>query len=173
MLNDPKWHALWTHSRCEQKVHDQLIPRGFEVFLPRIQAGGRQGSNGQRAFSPMFPGYLFLRHAMDRAACVEVLKAKGLVKILGERWDRLASIPDDQIDVVRKAADAGLAALPHPYLREGQRVRILRGPLAGVEGIFVRGDAPKGLLVLSLELLRRSVAVEIDRTLVAAAGPKR
>ena len=69
---------------------------------------------------------------------------------------------------MRKVADAGLPALPYPYLREGQRMRILHGPLAGVEGIFVTGDPHKGLLVLSVEMLRRSVAVEVDCTLVAA-----
>jgi len=116
----------------------------------------------------MFPGYLFIRHCMDKTSYVEVLKSRGLVRVLGERWDRLSQIPDDEIDAVRKIADAGLPALPYPYLREGQRMRIQRGPLAGVEGIYVMGDPHKGLLVLSVELLHRSVAVEIDCTLVAA-----
>lgn len=117
----------------------------------------------------MFPGYLFIRHSLDKASYVEVLKSRGLVRILGERWDRLSSIPDDEIDAVRKVADAGLPVLPYLYLREGQRMRIQRGPLAGVEGIFVKGDPQKGLLVLSVELLQRSVAVEIDCTLVTAS----
>jgi len=117
----------------------------------------------------MFPGYLFIRHSMDKTSHVEVLKSRGLVRVLGERWDRLSTIPDDEIDAVRRTVDARLPALPYPFLREGQRMRILHGPLAGVEGIFVRGDAHKGLLVLSLELLRRSVAVAIDCTLVAVA----
>ena len=119
--------------------------------------------------TPMFPGYLFLRHSMDKTSYVEVLKSRGLVRILGERWDRLSPIPDDEIDAVRKITAAGLPVLPYLYLREGQRMRIQRGPLAGVEGIFLKGDPQKGLLVLSVELLQRSVAVEIDCTLVIAA----
>lgn len=164
-MNEPKWHALWTRSNCEQLVHDQLAPR-FQVFLPRVQIwrGGRK-----LVSKPMFPGYLFIRHSLDKGTYIEVRRSKGLVSILGERWDRLSSIPDGEIDAVRKVADAELAALHFPYLREGQRVRILGGPLAGVEGIFVKGDVHKGLLVLTLELLHRSVAVEIDCTLVAAA----
>ncbi len=168
MLNEPKWHAVWTHSNCEQLVHDQLAPKGFQVFLPRVQAWSRHGASRQLVSSAMFPGYLFIRHSMDKTSQIEILKCRGIVRILGERWDRLWSIPDDEIDVVRKVADAGLPALPYPYLREGQRMRILHGPLAGVEGIFVTGDPHKGLLILSVEMLRRSVAVEVDCTLVAA-----
>lgn len=169
MLVNPKWHALWTHSNCEQLVHDQLKTKGFQVFLPRVQAWRRLGDDKKLLSVPMFPGYLFIRHSMDKTSYVEVLKSRGVVRILGERWDRLSSIPDDEMDCVRTLADTGLPALPYPYLREGQRMRIQRGPLAGVEGIFVMGDADKGLLVLSVELLSRSVAVEIDCTLVAAA----
>ena len=168
MLNEPKWHAVWTHSNCEQLVHDQLAPKGFQVFLPRVQAWSRHGASRTLVSSAMFPGYLFIRHSMDKASYIEILKCRGIVRILGERWDRLWSIPDDEIDVVQRVAGAGLPALPYPYLREGQRMRILHGPLAGVEGIFVTGDPQKGLLVLSVEMLRRSVAVEVDCTLVAA-----
>jgi transcription antitermination factor NusG len=116
----------------------------------------------------MFPGYLFLHHAFDKASYVEVLKARGLVTILGERWDRLAVVPDAEIQAIRRVLDVRLPVLPYPYLREGQRVRIADGPLRDVEGIMVRSNPRKGLLVLSVELLRRSIAVEVDCTLVAA-----
>ena len=78
-------------------------------------------------------------------------------------------VPDSEIGAIHSALRARLPVLPHAYLREGQRVSIARGPLAGVEGIFVRGNPNKGLLVLSVHMLRRSVAVEMDCTLVAAA----
>jgi transcription antitermination factor NusG len=114
----------------------------------------------------MFPGYLFLHHAMDKASYVETRKARGLVRILGERWDRLAVVPDDEMEAVRRVVESHLPALPHPYLREGCRVRITRGPLADVEGILLRVKPNKGLLVVSLNLLQRSLAVEIDCTQV-------
>lgn len=117
----------------------------------------------------MFPGYLFLRHAMDKASYIEVRKARGLVRILGERSDRLAVVPDGEIEAIQRVLDARVPAMPHPYLREGQRVRITRGPLAGVEGILVQIKPNKGVLVLSVDLLQRSVAVAVDCTLVAAA----
>jgi transcription antitermination factor NusG len=107
---------------------------------------------------------------MDKASYIEVRKTRGLVAILGERWDRLAEIPNEEIEAIQKLLRADLPTVPHPYLREGQRVRIKRGPLADVEGILVQIKPNKGLLVISIDLLKRSVAVEVDCTLVTAAA---
>ena len=106
---------------------------------------------------------------MDHASYVEILKAKGLVRILGEGWRKLAVIPDTEINAIRRVVDAKLPVLAHPFLREGQRVRITRGPLAGIEGILARTKPDKGLLVLSIELFQRSIAVEVDCALAVAA----
>ncbi len=162
----PRWHALWTASRCERLVHDQLAARGFDVFLPELQVWSRRRGIRRLIPAPMFPGYLFVRHAMDKHSYIEIVKARGLVKVLGERWDRLAEVPDTEIAAVHRLHAAGVPALPHPYLREGQRVRIVRGALAGVEGTLVRTCPSRGLLVVSVHLLQRSVAVQIDCTLV-------
>jgi transcription antitermination factor NusG len=117
----------------------------------------------------MFPGYLFLHHALDKASYLVVRQARGLVRILGERWDRLAVVPEGEIAAIRRVVTAQVSVWAHPYLREGQRVRITQGPLAGVEGLLVEGKWHKGLLVLSIDLLQRSVAVEVDCTAVVAA----
>jgi transcription antitermination factor NusG len=106
---------------------------------------------------------------MDKVSFIEICKARGLVRILGERWDRLSIVPEPEIEAIKRVLGAQLPILPHPYLREGQRVRITTGPLAGVEGILVQMMPTKGLLVLSIDLLRRSIAVEIDATMVGAA----
>ena len=121
------------------------------------------------AHVPMFPSYLFVDHAMDKASYIEVRKSTGLVSILGERWDRLEVVPAPEIGALQRALHASLPIFPHPYLREGQRVRIVRGPLVDVEGIFVRGNPHKGLLIISINMLHRSVAVAVDSTLVEAA----
>jgi transcription termination/antitermination protein NusG len=163
------WYALYTRSHCEQLVHDQLIVKGFSLFLPKMEVWSRRGGLRHRILVPMFPSYLFLHHAMDKVGFIEVCKARGLVRILGERWDRLSIVPDAEIEAMQKVLSAQMPVLPHPYLREGQRVRVIHGPLAGVEGILVRTKPTKGLLVLSIELLQRSVAVEVDATLVEAA----
>jgi transcription termination/antitermination protein NusG len=164
-----KWHVLWTRSNCEQLVYDQLAAKGFHLFLPKIDIWCRNGGFRHLALLPLFPGYLFLHHAMDKASYIEAAKATGVVRILGERWDRLGVIPDGEIEVIQRVLGARLPVLPHPYLREGQRVRITRGPLADVEGILVRSRPNKGLLIVSIDMLRRSVAVEVDCTVVEAA----
>ena len=163
---EPRWHVLWTRSNFEQQVHDQLVAKGFRPFLPKVGRWSRHASLRYVARVPMFPGYLFLRHAMDKASYLEVCKARGLVRILGESWDRLAVVPDREIEAIRAVIDAGLTVLPHPYLREGQKVCVKSGPLKGAEGILQRSEAAKGLLVLTVDLLKRSVVVEIDCTLV-------
>jgi transcriptional antiterminator NusG len=163
------WHVLWTRSHCEQLLHDQLTAKGFDLFLPKIDRWSRRGGLRHLIRIPMFPGYVFLHGAMDRGSYLEVLKARGLVQVLGERWDRLATVPEAEIDAIWRIVEAGVPALPYTYLREGQRVRITRGPLADVEGILVRTKPNRGLLVVSVDLLRRSVAVHVDCTAVVAA----
>src|ERR671931_194835 len=81
------WHALWTRSHCEQLVHDQLTAKGFNLFLPKIEQWSRRGGLRHRIRVPMFSGYVFLHAAMDKASYVEVVKARGLVQVLGEHWD--------------------------------------------------------------------------------------
>ncbi len=164
-----KWYALWTKSHCEQMVCDQLAAKGFHAFLPKIEAWSRRGGVRHHIPVPMFPGYLFLHHAMELNSYIEVLKTRELVRVLGDGRDRLAVVPDAEIEAIQKVVQAHLPALPYPYLREGQRVRITEGPLTGVEGILVHTKPNKGLLVLSIELFQRSVAVEVDCTFAVAA----
>jgi len=162
----PAWHVLWTHSNSEKLVADQLAAKGFSIFLPTLDVWTRRGGERRMSRVPMFPGYVFLHHALDKWSDVEVRKARGLVAILGESWERRAEVPPAEVDAIRRVTAARLPAMTHPYLREGQRVRIVQGPMMDVEGILVRTKPGKGLLVVSVELLRRSVAVEIDCTLV-------
>ncbi len=88
---------------------------------------------------------------------------------VGARWDQLNAVPDGEVEGIQRVLEAGYHVQPHPYLQVGQRVRITRGPLAEVEGILLRAKPNKGLLVLSIGLLQRAVAVEVDCTLVTAA----
>jgi transcription termination/antitermination protein NusG len=163
------WRVLWTRSNCEQLVHDQLAMKGFDLFLPTAQAWSRRSGVRVRGRVPLFRGYLFLRHAVDKASYLEICKARGLVRMLGERWDQLEIVPDSEISVVQRLVRHDVPIFPYPYLREGQRVRITHGPLTDVEGILVRGNPKKGVLVVSVELLRRSIAVHLDCTHLEAA----
>jgi transcription termination/antitermination protein NusG len=163
------WYALWTHSHCEQLVQDQLQQKGLPAFLPRVDVWSRRRGVQRLIKAPMFPGYLFLQHPMDKETYLAVSRARGLVRVLGERWDRLAEIPHLEMAAIQQIDAACCRVLPFPYLKEGQRVRIVRGPLAGVEGLLVESRAHKGLLVLSVHLLQRSVAMSVDATTVVPA----
>jgi transcription termination/antitermination protein NusG len=164
------WYALWTNSQCEQLVHDQLLARGFDPFLPRVGVWSRRRGARRVVSVPLFSGYLFLRHpAMTKADYIEICRARGLVRLLGARWDQLEIVPDGEMNSIRTVLDARVPVMPHLYLRDGERVRIVRGPLTGVEGILVRTKLNKGLIVLRVALLRRSVAVEVDCTIVTPA----
>src|SRR5688500_18284991 len=136
--NRVQWHVLWTRSHCEQLVHDQLAAKGFHLLLPRTNLWSRQRGVRRLCPVPMLPGYLFLRRAVDKESYVEVRKARGLVEILGGRWDQLAEVPEPEVTAIEKVDRARLPALPHTYLRQGHRVRITDGPLVDVEGLLVR-----------------------------------
>jgi transcriptional antiterminator NusG len=167
-----QWYVLWTHSNSERLVHDQLAGKGFEIFLPTMKAWSRRRGAQLPIAVPMFPGYVFLRQAIDKHSYVEIAKTRGLVRVLGDRWDRLAPVPDQEIDAIRRVVASDVPVFAHPYLREGQQVRITAGPLAGVTGLLVATNPQKGLLVVSVELLHRSVAVEFDCTHVCPASPE-
>ena len=106
---------------------------------------------------------------LDKATHVEVRKTRGLVSLLGSTAEGPAAVPETEVTALQKLVQARIPAVPHPYLREGARVRITRGPLSDVEGVLVRTRLTKGLLVLSVNMLQRSVAVEVDCTLVTPA----
>ena len=164
--SEEAWYALWTQSHCEQLVQDQLRAKGFTTFLPMMRTWSRRRGVQRLIPVPMFAGYLFVRHGMDKAAFVEISKTRGLVRILCERWDRLTPIAADEIEGLRTLVASDLELMPHAFLREGHRVRVISGLLAGVEGFLLRRKPKHGLLVLSVELLHRSVAVEVECTCV-------
>jgi len=161
-----QWYVVWTHSHSERLVHDQLAGKGFEIFLPTMKAWSRRRGARFAIALPMFPGYVFVRHAVDKHSYVEIAKTRGVVRLLGERWDRLTAVPDHEIEAIQRVAASDVPVFAHPYLQEGQQVHITGGPLAGVAGLLVATNPQKGLLVVSVELLHRSIAVEIDCTQV-------
>ena len=164
-----RWYAVWTRSHCEQIVTDQLQSQGFNVFLPTVTAWGRTARGRARTERVLFPGYLFVRRAMDKRAHAAILQARGVVRVLGESWDRLASVPDEEMLAVARMIAPGIQAFRHDTPTDGDRVRITGGPLTGLEGWFIRARPTRGLFVVSVTLLSRSVAVEVDADQVVVA----
>ena len=161
-----RWFAVWTRSHCESKVEDGLRRKRLEVFLPRVRIASRRRDRRVVLQQPLFPGYVFLHFAPSREAYMGVASTDGVVRILGERWDDLHEIPDEQVEAVRRiiAADGRARALP--WIRVGDRVRIVAGPLAGLEGLVQVWHAGRATFVVSVDLLQRSVGVEVADVVV-------
>jgi transcription termination/antitermination protein NusG len=166
LLNDESWYAIWTRSHCERLVAQQLTARGFSPFLPEIPAVAKSGHAHRRrnelAAAPMFPGYLFVHDAMTKHRYVEMLGVRGIVRVLEDGWTRLTPVPESDIDAIRHIVESGVPVFPHPLLQHGDRVRVVNGSLTGVEGIFVTDSQQKGRLVVTIDLLGRSVALEVS-----------
>jgi transcription antitermination factor NusG len=109
--------------------------------------------------APLFPGYLFVQVARTAESRLAVLKVPGIVNFVGNLSGPLA-IPESQVEDVRAVLSRGSGCAPHPYLQAGDRVRVVRGPLAGLEGTFVRNGG-QSMLVISVEMIQRSVSVSI------------
>jgi transcription antitermination factor NusG len=152
------WWAIYTRSRHEKAVATMLMAKNFEVFLPLYESLRRWSDRKVVVRLPLFPCYLFVRGGLDRR--MDVVTTPGIHSIL-LRGERVAIIPEYEIEPLRRAMEAPSRLEPHPYLKCGERVRVIRGSLEGVEGILVR---KKNVfrLVLSVEMMAQSAAVEID-----------
>jgi transcription antitermination factor NusG len=153
-----EWNAVYTRHQHERSVAESLAGNGFEVFLPTYNII-RQWTDRKKQLSlPLFPCYVFVHSNFEQR--LRVPSTPGihfLVMFAG----RPAAIPDSELDAIRKAAESRLRVEPHPFLRCGDWVRVTSGPLADVEGLLVRKKGSYRL-ILSAELLGRSIAVEID-----------
>lgn len=154
---EPRWYAAYTCSNHEKQVAAQLGDRDVEHFLPLYETVHRWKDRRVRLRLPLFPGYVFVRIALcDR---LEVLRVPSVVRLVGFGSSLPVSLPEQQIETLRRGFAGGLHAQPHLYLTAGRRVRIVNGPLAGLDGILVRRKG-NCRVVLSVDLIQRSMAVE-------------
>jgi transcriptional antiterminator NusG len=154
-----QWYAIWTRSRHEQVVREQLERRQFEAFLPMITRWSRWKDRKKKVDWPLFPGYCFAR--FDPADTLPVLKCAGVVNIVSFEG-KPAAIPDYEVESIRLLIGSELQYDPCPMIREGMMVEVAHGPLRGVTGRLLRKDARKASLVLAVELIGQGVSVEVD-----------
>jgi transcription antitermination factor NusG len=160
------WWVLYTRHQHEKTVAEMLSTKGFEVFLPLYASVRRWKDRSKMLSLPLFPCYVFVRGGLDRR--LQIVTTPGIHMILFH-GEHVAMIPEVEIDAIRRAAEGPLRVEPHPFLKCGERVRVKRGSLEGVEGILIR---KKNLyrLILSVDMMAQSVAVEIDATDVEPVG---
>lgn len=152
------WYALYTAPRHEKLVADQINRHGISCFLPLYRSMRRWKDRRKELAMVLFPGYVFVRMApQDR---LQVLQLPGAVRLVAFNGHPVA-MPEQEIELLRSRLSATYFIEPHPYLRVGKRIRVRSGPLQGLEGIIVRMK-DRCRLVFSIDLIMRSVAVEVD-----------
>jgi transcription antitermination factor NusG len=154
----PHWHALYTCARHEKYVAKQLEERDIDHFLPLYRSWHTWKDRRKQVELALFPSYVFVHISMQTR--LRVLQLEGVVHLVTFNG-RPAVLPEQEIDALRNGLEQKIYAEPHPYLTVGRRVRVCRGPLLGTEGILIRWK-DKFRVVISLEVLMRSVAVEVD-----------
>jgi len=159
---DERWYAVWTRSQCEPKVEEGLHRKQIETFLPRLRVVSRRRDRRVILERPLFPGYLFLRFVASRDAYIRAMSTDGVVRILGDRWDALHPVPQEQVEAVRRIASAGQGVHPLPWMGIGDRVRIVAGPLVGLEGRVQECRGTRATFVVGVDLLQRSVGIEVE-----------
>jgi len=162
-----RWFAVHSRSRHEKRIQQYLQTNAVDCFLPLYEAVHKWKDRRALVTLPLFPGYLFVRIAMEER--LKVLTAPGVVRLLSAHG-RPVPVPDTEIDTLRNCAGRNLKMQPHPYLTVGNRVLVKSGPFADLEGILVRKKG-QFRLVVSVNLIARSVALELDRSDIVALSP--
>ncbi len=161
------WFALQTRCRYESFVAKQLRHKGYEIFLPLYECRRRWSDRIKELELPLFPGYVFCR--FNPLVRLPILMTPGVIQVVGVGK---SPIPVDDADIadIQTAVRSGLPRQPWPFLQIGQRVRVERGPLCGLEGILLNIKG-RDRLILSVTLLQRSVAVEVEDSWVSPIAP--
>lgn len=153
-----EWYAVYTVVRHEKVVSTALTENNIESFLPLVEVTSQWKDRKKRVLMPLFPGYLFVNIRLQERW--NVLNTRGVVKVLGVNGNPVP-VPVEQIDAINKLLENRLKYEPYSYFATGKEVVVTNGPLQGIRGKIVdkRGGCR---LVLSVDIIQRSVAVEVD-----------
>jgi transcription antitermination factor NusG len=156
------WYALQVRSRREMGVACHLRGMGYEEFLPLYECRKHWSDRIKEVQAPLFPGYLFCR--FDPQNRLPILKTPGVIQIVGYNRQPIP-VDEDEVKSVQTLVTSGIPNQPWPFLKVGEKVRVEAGPLRGLEGVLVEFKGNRRL-ILSVSLLQRSVAVEMDAAFV-------
>ena len=155
---EPRWYAVYTCANHERRAAEQFRVRGIEHFLPQYESVRKWKDRRVRLQMPLFPGYVFIKVQLQNR--FEVLQVPGVVRLVGFNGSP-TPLPEEQMLILHARLSQCSRAMPHPFLSVGRRVRISAGPFTGLEGILRRKKSNLRVIV-SLELIQRSVAVDVD-----------
>lgn len=163
------WYAIHVRTRWERSTAIILGGKGYDAFLPTYKTKKRWSGRLKEISSPLFPGYVFCR--FDVTKRLPILVTPGVINVVG-RGRIPVPVEEHEMSAIQAIASSGLTAEPWPYLKVGQRVRIEDTALQGMEGILI-GFRGSRRIVVSVSLLCRSVALEIDRLEISPINSSR
>ena len=159
--NSSKWYALHTRSHFEQKVYEGLQRKSLEVFLPRIQVMSRRKDRRKLILVPMLPGYVFVRSELHPEEHLHILKTVGVVRMVGFKGTPVPAV-EEEIASLMVLDGTDRTVRNRSYIKKGDRVIIMEGPLKGLVGFYLRHKGQSDRVVVSVDLLQRSLEVEIE-----------
>ena len=156
-----KWYAVHTRSRFEQKVYTGIYGKSIEVFLPRIQVMSRRKDRRKKILVPLIPGYVFVNTELDYEEHLNLLKTVGVVRLIGFEGKPIP-VNDYEIVSLRILDGTDRTVQNREFMKTGDRVMIMEGPLKGLMGFYLQHKGQSRKVVVSVELLHRSLEVEIE-----------
>ncbi|MBN1848819.1 MAG: UpxY family transcription antiterminator [Deltaproteobacteria bacterium] len=156
-----KWYAIHTRSRFEQKVYDGIHGKSIEVFLPKIQIMSRRKDRRKKILVPLLPGYVFVNTGLDPEEYLNILKTVGVVRLIGFKGQPVP-VKNEEISSLMILDGTDRTVHNRDYMNSGDMVMIMEGPLKGLVGYYVRHKDQSHRVVVSVELLNRSLEVEIE-----------
>lgn len=155
---EQSWYAIYTIVRHEKSVNSALIEKNVDTYLPIKKVVNRWKDRKKEVHIPLFPGYLFVNSSLENR--LKILNTRGVIRIVGVNGFP-TSVSNKQIETIKSILDTNLICDPYPYLSEGKEVIVIRGPLEGAIGRII-GRRGEYKLILSVDLIKRSVSVEVD-----------
>jgi transcription antitermination factor NusG len=155
------WYAIHTRSRFEQKVFDGLRGKSIESFLPKMLVMSRRKDRRKKILVPLLPGYVFVQSDLNNAEYLQILKTVGVVQMIGIKG-RPAPAKDEEIASLMILDGTDRTVQNRSYMNKGDRVMIMEGPLKGLVGYYLRHKGQSDKVVVSVDLLHRSLEVEIE-----------
>jgi len=155
------WYAVHTRSRFEQKVYDGISGKSIEVFLPRIQVMSSRKDRRKKILVPLLPGYVFVHTALDPEEYLNILKTVGVVRLVGFKGKPVPA-RDEEINSLMILDGTDRTVQNRDYISKGDRVMIMEGPFRGLVGFYLRHKGRSDKVVVSIDLLQRSLEVEIE-----------
>lgn len=160
-MEQKNWYALHTRSRFEQKVYDGIRGKSIEVFLPKIQVMSRRKDRRKKILVPLLPGYVFVHTDLDPDEHLNILKTIGVVRMIGFKGKPVPA-GNDEINSLMILDGTDRTVQNRSYINKGDRIMIMEGPFKGLTGFYIRHKGASDKVVVSVELLQRSLELAIE-----------